>query len=505
MADFEFLTPQQVWDALKDYNQKHYRSHSAVYSGETLELAASSDTGSFWRRKGKARVHIPIAADIATTSSDLLFSEEPRFACKDKATGKEETQQQKRLDFLVKKDGIHAKLNEAAESAAALGDIYLKLNWRTGTLTHPVLAVVQADTAWPEYLLGILQGIHFFSIYKRNTDGSVVTRIYERYTPGMIAMAAFRGNAENLGVQLNEAELQAIGFEAIIVTPVPDMLAVHIPNIKPNRKDRGGVHGRSDYDGMRTLMDALDESYSSWVRDIRIGKAKTIVPLEYLRRKPQDMLDTDVVYEFDQDTETFVALDIDTEKAGAGSIKTVQPKIRADDHQKTCMDLVRQIVTGAGYSPQTFGLDIQGMAQSGTALYIREKKSFSTLGKKQTYWKSRLEEIMTAMTHLDAALYPGQGSKADDEIEVNFTANTSNDLTATSTAVEMLNRAAAVSTTIKVQMLHPEWTEKQVKEEVAAILTEQGLGLPSPLPGDGGSNEFPDKNPANPSEAKDGE
>ena len=78
--------------------------------------------------------------------------------------------------------------------------------------------------------------------------------------------------------------------------------------------------GRSDYDNLRDLMDALDESYSSWMRDIRLAKARLIVPAQFLRRKPEEMFGDSMnrppTFEFDEDVETLVALDTQSGSLG---------------------------------------------------------------------------------------------------------------------------------------------------------------------------------------------
>ena len=477
MQGMDFLTPKQAWEELVRYRQQYYRKYIAAYSGDRYELHNTSDHGMFWARAGKAKVHVPVGADIAATSADLLFSEEPRFLCFDEATEDNESVQQHRLDQLIELNGLHAKLNEAAESAAALGDVYLKLNWRQDDVPFPILSVIQGDSAWPEFMFGMLQCLHFFSVLKRDTDADTVYRMYERYEPGLITTAVFRGTAGDLGAELPETALAQFGLEREVVPPVADMLAVHIPNMKPNRQYRNGGMGRSDFDGLRSLMDSLDETYSSWMRDVRLAKARLIVPAEYLRRKPADMFNGDnkFTYEFDEDVETLVALDIDPESGAAAGITPSQFAIRSAEHAQTCTELLRNIVNIAGYAPQSFGIDIDGMAQSGTALHIREKKSFNTRGKKQTYWKAQLEAIMTAMVHLDAALFPGMGSDADDSVKVKFADSMSNDISTMSSALQMLNSAAAVSTEVKVQMLHPDWTQKQIAEEVERVKQESGL------------------------------
>ena len=223
---------------------------------------------------------------------------------------------------------------------------------------------------------------------------------------------------------------------------------------------------------LRNLMDSLDETYSSWMRDIRLGKARTIVPAEYLKRKPQEMLDglaQSASWEFDPDVESYVTIDMVDQNGNIPGITLQQFAIRSGEHAATCAELMRNIVSIAGYAPQTFGMDITGMAQSGTALRIREKKSYDTRGKKQTYWKSPLENIMTAMIHLDNALWPDKGSDSDDTVRVRFADSAANDLGSLAQTVSMMAGAKAISTEIMVEMLHPDWTQKQIAEEVARI------------------------------------
>ena len=469
-----YLSPRAAWEALVAYRQKYYRKYIAAYSGNRQELNATGHRGTFWKRPGKCKLHVPIAADIAATSADLLFSQEVRFTCFDEETENNESAQQKRLDYLVKHGGIHAKLNEAAEDASCTGDVYLKLSWNRQELGFPALTVAHGDSAWPEFMCGMLRCIHFFSVLRADPGTGQVLRVYERYARGEIVMALFSGTDWDLGLELPESALSRLGFQPRIKAPIGELLAVHIPNTRPNRENRDGNMGRSDFDGQRDLMDALDEAYSSWMRDIRLAKARTIVPAEYLRRRPADMFrDGEYTYEFDEDVETLVALDIDTEKTGGGSPITLsQFSIRAREHAETCADLICRIISNAGYAPQSFGLNIAGMAQSGTALHIREGKSYKTTGKKQAYWTYGLERIMTALIHLDAALYPEAGSDPDDEVKVQFTDPAAADLATVSSAVKLLSDAQAVSTEAKVAMLHPDWTKKQIAEEVGRIRGE---------------------------------
>jgi A118 family predicted phage portal protein len=474
------LTPVEAWESLQSHNAHYYEIYAAAYGGDARLLRKTGRTKSFWKRNGKCRIHIPIAADIAAVSSDLLFSEEPHMRLYQGEKEVLEGPPRKRLDQITQKNGLHYKLNEGGETCAALGDVYLKLAWSKEELEMPTISIVQPDCAWAEYLLGTLVCIHFFTVYKIERQTRVYHRIYERYDRGKITMVAYRGDEYNIGADEGVNVLEQYGYESEIKAPINDMLAVHISNVRPNRLNRSSNLGRSDFDGLRDMMDSLDEAYSSWMRDIRLGKARLIVPAEYLRRDISTLFgESKFTYEFDEDVETLVAMDINTENL-TNTITPSQFEIRSDEHKTTCLELIERIVTIAGYAPQSFGLNIQGTAQSGTALTIREKKSFSTRGKKQTYWQNPLEDIITALLRLDAALYPGNGIDQTASVTVSFADGMADDLTTVSTALDLLNRAEAISDETKVQMQHPDWNENQLKKEVGLIKAQYGRNIDEP-------------------------
>lgn len=483
------LTPEKAWDALKRYRYDYYDGMSAMYSGEHDKLRATGREHTFWRRSNcNCRIHVPIAADIAATSAALLFSQPPQIEAND-ANGESDVTAQNRLAEIMAANDMQGDFNEAAETAAVFGDVYFKLGWNDA-VRYPLIDAVQPDAAWPEYRRGSLQCIHFFT--EVDDDEGRVTRIYECYSRGRIDVGLYVGDAGNLGKRQADAMLEAYGLSAEIKAPVDEMLAVHIANVRPNRRFRGSRKGRSDLDALRDLCDALDETYSSWVRDVRLAKARTIVPVEYMKRKPQNMVDglaQAASWEFDPDVETYVAMDIDPEKSPG--ITTQQFEIRAEEHMKTCAQLTHDIVSMAGYSPQTFGMDINGTAQSGTALTIREKKSLNTRDKKLTYWQAPIEAILTAFARLDAALNKGAGCQLDTRVCVAFPDIAAADISTVAAAVQMLNNAQAASIETKVAMQHPNWSSEQQAQEVERIRAMYAMNAPveDPMLGDDEADE----------------
>ena len=57
----------------------------------------------------------------------------------------------------------------------------------------------------------------------------------------------------------------------------------------------------------------------------------------------------------------------------------------------------------------------------------------------------------------------------------------STDISTMASAVKMMHDAQSVSTYIKVKMMHPDWEEGEVQEEVSRIMQEFGTADPSAI------------------------
>jgi hypothetical protein len=287
----------------------------------------------------------------------------------------------------------------------------------------------------------------------------------------------YRGREDNLG---EEVGLDAIAQTAGILPTVktPDILcAAYIPNLLPNRLVRRSMYGRSDLQGIESLMDMLDETFTDWMWEIEIAKGRIHVNEDVLK---QDDKTGDTRYNIDQ--AIYVKLDVDPAANGGEPITATQFAIRADQYEKTVLNLLDRIITSSGYSPQSFGLNIAGRAESGTALNIRERKSFSTTAKKQAYWEQPLRQLVKGMCMI-ATECLGKRFTIQDDVNIAFMDCVSNNQGETSNAIKTLSDAKAISTETKVRMFHPEWTDAQVNEEVQAILGEGSPALEAPEEG----------------------
>lgn len=420
------------------------------------------------------RLHIPLPGDIATASADLLFSEPPEFTVDDTAT-------QDRLDELAAADGIANTLLEAAEVAAALGGVYLRVTWDRSLAGRPLLTTVHPDAAVPEWRWGHLAAVTFWR--ELAADSVTVWRHLERHSPGGIEHGLYQGSADSLGVRVPLTEHPEVAALADSLGPDGDAIetgidlltAAYCPNIRPHRKHRGSPFGRSDYSApLYDLFDALDTTWTSWIRDLRLARARLLVPDGYLRDHGPGRGAS-----FDDDREIWTLLNIPpTEQVGAG-ITLNQFEIRVDEHERTSTAITRQAVMSAGYSAATFGLGDQGAPVTATEIKARERKSLITRGKKVRYWSPPVADMLYVLLLIDRTLFTPR--IVPERPNVTFGDSITEDASSLGQTLTLLQQAQAVSTETKVRMLHPEWDATAVQAEVDRILTETGAAMPDPM------------------------
>lgn len=475
-----------LWD---DYNR-----NLAWYSGDPHRLRIASgaeSTHGFWASDEEIKVHVPIAADIVALGAGMIFAESPKIECEDERT-------QERIDEINDKNGIYSILLQAAELAGVCGGVFLKWTWNQAD-GRPKMHAVPADCGLPEWRGSELYSVRLWCIVREDEQGAV-WRTEETYTnDGHIVTKLYKGDESNLGstVPLNSIE-ETAHIKDDVNSGTDMLLATYVPNLLPNRARPHVMFGRSDFDGLRGMFDELDEAYSAIQRETRLTKTTVIVPAEYLRKRdaifgienPKCKANQWV---FSNSTGAFVALDIDSGQTSS-PITIINPEIRAEQRIAICEDLIRRIWQMAGYSPQSAGLDISGTAESGTALSMRERKTIRTTEVKKTHWWHALHNMMRGMLKLDAVVFRS-GVDPDAELTIEMPSNAQPDISKMAEILEQLERAGAISTEMKIELLHPDWDEEKRAAELERIRAETAAPAQNEIdrilsePVDGGGEE----------------
>lgn len=462
------------------------RVWEAWWVGDTLKLRNQTPTThpasgvwqrvrSFWNRANnqpsnrptRSDMHIPLAADICETSAQLIYGQPPALTAAQK-----DTPTSQRITQYVE-NGLFDTLVEGAEMGAALGGRYHRVTW-TPNHDAPFVTTIPADRAIPTFTWGNLTSVVFHTTVENTATQTIRHLETHTLSPdglGLIRHELYQGTQTTLGhpIPLTDhpttlplaTEVDQDGY--ITTGRTPGLCVVYFPNIAPQRRWRNhptGKHlGRSDLDGLDGLLDALDETWNSWMRDIRLGKSRVLTARHMLE-------DVDGNPTFDLDQELFLGL----ETPGSPdqlNLEALQFAIRYSEHQATVEALTANILRSAGYSRATFGEDSTGLVTA-TEIKAREKATLTTRSRKLRLEQPRLEQLLRKLLDIDTSVY-NTPNLDPTEVEATFPdIAVDSPEAATSMAVALAGARLASRHTL-VQMIHPDWTPDAIKEEMDQI------------------------------------
>lgn len=455
-----------------------------------------------------ARLHVPLPADLTAVAANLLFSEPPKLTAEDPAV-------MTRLKQL-QADGLPSLLLHAAEAASALGDVYLRPVVDQEVLPgRAFLAAVHADGALPVIRWGRLLEVTFWSELER--DGQKVIRLLEHHDvvtgadgsrAGRITYSVHEGSPDRLGRAISLADHPDAAYLADLVdetgaqaTGLDRLDVVRIPNAGPQRRWRTAAGlkylGRSDLDGNEQTFDAADEIWTSWMRDLRLARGRIMIP-EYML---QSQGPGRGAY-WDAEREVYSAIAaLPGQQQGSG-ITLSQFAIRHAEHKATLDEAVKIALRHAGLSSQTLG-DEGDVAVTATEVQARERMSFTTRGTRIQVWRPAIAEAIELLLAVERAQLGGAAEPVRPSVEFGDSVSEAPETVART--LQLLHAAEAVSVETRVRMVHPDWDDIQVREEVDRIRGDQpapvevggSLGAlagnnPPPAAEDQGDEEPPD-------------
>lgn len=439
----------------------------------------------FWGRQstmGTTKTHVPAASDVARLSASMLFAEPPTLALPEAASGKGPTKTnptQDRLDAILQEAGVYAALHSAADRASAYGGVYLRASANANLADMPIVEAILPDTALPEFYGPFLVSVLFFTRLTGKRESGPVYRHLELHE--MIGTGARRrcvvwhelreGTDEKLGkvVPLQdrpETERLAglIDPEGKIEIGTTLLDVVYVPNMQPMT---GFItsQGRSDYDSVIPQMADLDETWSSWMRDIRIGKGRLVVPRGYIRRQLGDG-DGGA---FDLEQEVYSAINAQPGNAESSqlAITVAQFAIRVEEHKGTADELWKIIYRGAGLDGTEQGSE--NTPETATGVNAKAGRKRSTRSVKIGYWTPALRRLASVILQLDLIAFRTAGLLPDAPVEVEWPDVAAPDPESLARTIQLLDAARAISQRTKIEMLHPDWDTDQVDAEILEI------------------------------------
>ena len=161
---------------------------------------------------------------------------------------------------------------------------------------------------------------------------------------------------------------------------------------------------KSDYDGIISEFDSLDEAWSQLMDEIRLGRSEVYIPEMLLTNKT-----------FNKFRKNYAVLGSDMRENGTNKIEHVQPDIRPEAYQTTINVITNNILLDVGLSPFTVGIDDGiGANSSGDALAKREATSLRTRNEMVKSWEPFLEEFFNLLLKANDVF----NKKASQEYEI---------------------------------------------------------------------------------------
>lgn len=430
-----------------------------------------------------SRLHVPLAADLAATAAGLLFSEPPSLTAPSTGTDPADKKQinkaaQQRIEYMVE-DGLHSWLRHAAEAASTLGDVYLRpVIDPEVSPARAIATAVDADGAIPVIRWGRLVEVTFWTELENDGDHKCL-RLLEHHDvvkgAGRIQYALYEGSITTLGSQVPLSAHPDAKYLAGLVdstgaqaTKLDRLDVIRVPNAGPQRRWRKtpGLKylGRSDLDGNEPIFDKVDYVWTSWMRDIHLGRGRITVPDYMLRSQGPGQGAV-----FDADREVYSAVNASPTAQGASAvgIAVSQFNIRHVEHKATLDSLVEAAMRHAGLSSQTLGEE-GDVAMTATEAQGRERMSYITRGDRQATWGPGTVSYIELHTTFEKV------HGLADAVEpfrplLEWSDGVAESPESTARTIQMLAAAEALSVDTKVRMVHPDWEDTEVDAEVARI------------------------------------
>lgn len=464
--------------------------------------------------EARTRLHIPVAANVATLAADVLTAEPPTFRI---VNGQGETVKspaQDQLDSIMNSPATQRVLAEGAELTASVSACVLTAHWDKDGTDKPWMQVTPCDAAIPEFEGTKLVAVNLYTTYEiGNIESGLIDAVYvhiERHEPGRIVHGLYKTPIQTtstfgfteLGQLVPLTEIpDTERFAEIpfaVAGPLPNTIALptgiktltaawwrHKPTKQFRKYGTMRMLGRSATEGAEQLLDAIDEVWSSWMRDIKIARARLIVPESFL-----DLQGPGLGAAFDDDREILTALNF-TDLGDNETISAQQFKIRSQEHAATLSALTQEIVRFAGYSLSSYGDDsISGRGgTTATEVVDRTTATERTRDKQFLYFQEAAEQIANAMMELAKVHYGGVDIPADAELTIEIPELSQMDPEKEARVFQYLRTAMAASTKTLVKAQHADWEQTEIDKEVLTIQAESGIsGEPPADPGSIGRN-----------------
>lgn len=465
------------------------------WSGQPVDLERSA-----------TRIHSPLAGNLARLSATMLVSEPPTIRIINEVAAKPgDTEtveddivrrsvltgpEQDALDAMLGSPEAHIALRRGSEWAAGIG--LTAYSWAWDTIDEdgrtPRLNVHRGETVIPEWNFGRLRAITVTDEYPAQ---SKVLRHLMRHEAGYIVHALYLGTDDKLGQSCgfnsqiirdhapHLADIAGVqgatlsGLTVAIPTGTQRLTAalhINLPTIRFSKSNVLANLGRADIEGPITeFLDAHDEAWSSWMRDLKIGRGRLYISQQFLEgRGPGQGA---WFNEYAEMITTLNQMQVADDDMAKGMVPQ-QFDIRVEEHAKTCEATKQVVLETAGWSSSSYGDTAeQAVGESATGVVDRAKRTENTRDEKMPHLAIALKQLALSGLDLYRLLHPEKrlGEVDPATIEVKFADVSQIDPEKQARTLQYLQTAKLMSREVGLRNLHPEWDDEDVLRELRRI------------------------------------
>lgn len=425
-----------------------------------------------WPAGLRAREYVvdPLPRTIARAFADFLFGQSPE--CTAAAEG-----DQPWLDAIVDGNDLDSELHRAERICVSEGEVWWKVYVDRDCELVPIIGFSSRLGVVPLWRGRRLLACAFHSRVNVAKDPNhsgekVVYRHLELHADLVVRHFLFRGSDSTLGALVPlgaRAETADLPEEWVHGLP---MLAGRIVN----DFDDDPTLGEGDYDQVQDLLLGLNEART-------IGAENTRLTAKQRIGVAGELLEPDGSFDAGMDV---IRVSPDAAAFGEGGSPPIVQLERSYDALPLIAhntDLVKTILSRVGLVPQFVGQDVDGQAESGTAVRLRFLPTVNAAHGKAKEWDDRLPDILHLAMQVDALPeeaggfgreYAALGEEPAVERGEVIPADEAEDVKTHVTAVtgEIESRRTAI------EAMHPDWDEKRVQQELDDIRADSGSLAP---------------------------
>lgn len=457
--------------------------HQTLYRNRTGELVQrwSADLLRYAGRD-EDLVAYPSGKIAARTLAAFLFGEDPTFTHDD--PGVDDA-----LSRLSASQSLPSRLLEGAVTQAVQGEVYLRPAWDADLNPWAIVTTIPGRQVIPTFRFGMLVDAAIVTTWEPDSKGSqTYWRLFEQHERGRIRYAAYKGTADRVGRprplddpaaprpirDLARIVTQGEAGEGVTDTGIDELLVTHVPL----GRDGEGAHGVSLFDGLESLILAMHRLYSQEQHDAELSRKRIAVAESLLGRTANGRPI------FDRSID-LLPLTEDAIGSVGDEGRPVHPIEFSDDNamRDRIGGRFRDFLIACGISPDTLDAQDTGQAISGTSRRLAQAMTIQTTTAAGRYWQDALARTL-ALSLMVSEIHLGASdliSKLDTLPTVTLADGLVDDPAELARIIGDLDTAEAISTVQKVRKLHPEWSDKEVDEEVDRIL-ERSPNAPPPPP-----------------------